>query len=52
MRFGVFYELQLPKPWEPDDEHKLFQDALEQVVLADKLGIAHDGRTMTRGAYG
>ena len=39
MRFGVFYELQLPKPWEPDDEHKLFQDALEQVVLADKLGI-------------
>ncbi len=39
MRFGVFYELQLPKPWEPDDEHKLFQDALVQVVLADKLGI-------------
>ncbi len=39
MRFGVFYELQLPKPWAPGDEHKLFQDALEQVVLADKLGI-------------
>jgi len=39
MRFGVFYELQLPKPWSEGDEHKLFQDALEQVVLADKLGI-------------
>ena len=39
MRFGVFYELQLPKPWEAGDEHKLFQDALKQVVLADKLGI-------------
>jgi alkanesulfonate monooxygenase SsuD/methylene tetrahydromethanopterin reductase-like flavin-dependent oxidoreductase (luciferase family) len=39
MRFGVFYELQLPKPWSEGDEHRLFQDALEQVVLADKLGI-------------
>jgi hypothetical protein len=24
MRFGVFYELQLPKPWKPGDEHRLF----------------------------
>ena len=38
MRFGVFYELQLPKPWNPGDEHRLFQEAMEQVVLADKLG--------------
>ena len=39
MRFGVFYELQLPKPWSEDDEHRLFHEALEQVVLADALGI-------------
>ena len=39
MRFGVFYELQLPKPWAKDDEHKLFKDALEQVALADRLGF-------------
>ncbi|MFP6655938.1 MAG: LLM class flavin-dependent oxidoreductase [Myxococcota bacterium] len=39
MRFGVFYELQLPKPWQEGDEHRLFRDALEQVVLADRLGI-------------
>jgi alkanesulfonate monooxygenase SsuD/methylene tetrahydromethanopterin reductase-like flavin-dependent oxidoreductase (luciferase family) len=39
MRFGVFYELQLPKPWNPGDEHRLFREALEQVVLADQLGI-------------
>jgi alkanesulfonate monooxygenase SsuD/methylene tetrahydromethanopterin reductase-like flavin-dependent oxidoreductase (luciferase family) len=39
MRFGVFYELQLPKPWLPGDEHKLFKEALQQVVLADKLGF-------------
>jgi alkanesulfonate monooxygenase SsuD/methylene tetrahydromethanopterin reductase-like flavin-dependent oxidoreductase (luciferase family) len=38
MRFGVFYELQLPRPWNPGDEHRLFKEALEQVVLADRLG--------------
>jgi len=39
LRFGVFYELQLPKPWNEGDEHRLFQEALEQVVLADRLGF-------------
>lgn len=38
MKFGVFYELQLPKPWKPGDEAKLFHEALDQVVLADRLG--------------
>lgn len=38
MKFGVFYELQLPKPWAPGDEARLFHEALEQVVLADRLG--------------
>jgi alkanesulfonate monooxygenase SsuD/methylene tetrahydromethanopterin reductase-like flavin-dependent oxidoreductase (luciferase family) len=41
MRFGVFYEMQLPKPWAPDDERQLFHHALEQVVLADRLGYDH-----------
>ena len=39
MRFGIFYEHQLPKPWNKGDEAKLFHDALAQVVLADKLGF-------------
>jgi alkanesulfonate monooxygenase SsuD/methylene tetrahydromethanopterin reductase-like flavin-dependent oxidoreductase (luciferase family) len=39
MRFGIFYEHQLPRPWEADSEHRLLKDALEQVELADKLGI-------------
>ncbi len=39
MKFGVFYEHQLPKPWGEGTEQKLFQDALDQVELADKLGI-------------
>ncbi len=38
MRFGVFYELQLPRPWNEGDERNLFHQALEQVALADRLG--------------
>ena len=39
MKFGIFYEHQLPRPWGPDDEHTLFKNALDQVELADRLGI-------------
>lgn len=39
MKFGLFYEHQIPRPWQEGAEHKLFQDALEQVELADKLGF-------------
>ena len=39
MKFGLFYEHQLPRPWGPDSEHQLLKDALEQVELADKLGM-------------
>ncbi len=38
MRFGIFYEHQLPRPWNEGDEARLFHEALEQVVLADRLG--------------
>ena len=38
MWFGVFYEHQLPKPWNEGDEARLFHEALQQVVLADRLG--------------
>lgn len=41
MKFGVFYELQLPRPWTEDAEHRLFQEALDQIALADELGIDH-----------
>src|SRR4051812_28250322 len=39
MRFGIFYEHQLPRPWDGDAEEKLLSDALDQVELADKLGF-------------
>jgi alkanesulfonate monooxygenase SsuD/methylene tetrahydromethanopterin reductase-like flavin-dependent oxidoreductase (luciferase family) len=44
VKFGLFYELQLPKPydcdtWNPDDERRIIQEMLEQVELADRLGF-------------
>ena len=44
MKFGLFYEMQLPKPydadqWDPDAERRIYQEALEQVELADRLGF-------------
>jgi alkanesulfonate monooxygenase SsuD/methylene tetrahydromethanopterin reductase-like flavin-dependent oxidoreductase (luciferase family) len=41
MRFGIFYEHQFPRPWDEGGELQLFQDALDQVELADRLGIDH-----------
>ncbi|HEV3055155.1 MAG TPA: LLM class flavin-dependent oxidoreductase [Solirubrobacteraceae bacterium] len=39
MRFGIFYELQLPRPWGADSEAQLLRESLEQVDLADRLGF-------------
>src|SRR5438309_8409557 len=39
MRYGLFYEHQLPRPWREGAEGRLLSDALEQVELADKLGF-------------
>ena len=40
MKFGVFYEHQLPRPWETDSEYRLLQDALEQARV-EIVGAAH-----------
>jgi len=39
MKFGIFYEHQLPRPWDEESEHRLLKDALEQVELADRVGF-------------
>lgn len=41
MQFGIFYEHQIPRPWRKGDEHRLLKEALEQVELADRLGIEY-----------
>ena len=38
MKFGIFYEHQLPKPWTQDSEYRLLQNSLDQIELADRLG--------------
>ena len=39
MKFGIFYEHQLPRPWTERSEQELFNEALDQVELADRLGL-------------
>jgi alkanesulfonate monooxygenase SsuD/methylene tetrahydromethanopterin reductase-like flavin-dependent oxidoreductase (luciferase family) len=39
MKFGIFYEHQIPRPWDANAEHRIYREALEQVELADRLGI-------------
>jgi alkanesulfonate monooxygenase SsuD/methylene tetrahydromethanopterin reductase-like flavin-dependent oxidoreductase (luciferase family) len=39
MRFGIFYEHQIPRPWGDDGEHRLMNDALDQIELADHVGF-------------
>ena len=39
MRFSIFYEHQLPRPWDDGAEARVVHEALEQVQLADRLGF-------------
>jgi alkanesulfonate monooxygenase SsuD/methylene tetrahydromethanopterin reductase-like flavin-dependent oxidoreductase (luciferase family) len=39
VRFGLFYEHQVPRPWADGDERRVFNEALEQIELADRLGF-------------
>src|SRR6201992_1285630 len=41
MKFGIFYELQLPRPWVEGDELRLYQNALTQLETADRCGYDH-----------
>ncbi len=38
MKFGIFYEHQLPRPWHDRSEYELLQESLDQIELADQLG--------------
>jgi alkanesulfonate monooxygenase SsuD/methylene tetrahydromethanopterin reductase-like flavin-dependent oxidoreductase (luciferase family) len=41
MKFGLFFEHQLPKPWSPDGDRLALENALEQCELADRLGVQY-----------
>ena len=44
MKFGLLYEMQLPRPldsdqWHADDEHRIVRETLDQIEYADRLGF-------------
>ena len=39
MEFGLFMELSVPRPWTPESESQVYENALEQVRLADEFGF-------------
>src|SRR4051794_23589495 len=39
MKFGLFYEHQVPQPWTAGSELRVFNEIIEQVGLADRLGF-------------
>ena len=39
MRFGIFFELSVPRPFSAEGEQAVFENALEQARLADQLGF-------------
>jgi hypothetical protein len=41
MQFGLFYEHQVPRPWDVEAERRVLLDALEQIALADRLGVEY-----------
>ena len=38
MRFALFYEIPVARPWGPDSERQAYQDTLEQAVAGERAG--------------
>ena len=39
MKFALFYEIPVPRPWTPESEHQAYKNTIEQAVLGDKVGF-------------
>ncbi|MGO9058585.1 MAG: LLM class flavin-dependent oxidoreductase [Candidatus Binataceae bacterium] len=39
MRFGLLYEMEMPRPWNDRSEYNIYWQALEQIELGDRLGF-------------
>ena len=39
MKFALFYEIPVPKPWGPDDEYEAYQNTITQAVAGEKAGF-------------
>ncbi len=40
MRIGLFYQIQVPKPWTPTSESQRIHEALEQIPYAEEMGFS------------
>ncbi|HZN15668.1 MAG TPA: LLM class flavin-dependent oxidoreductase [Acidimicrobiales bacterium] len=39
MKFALFYEIPVARPWDEDAEHRAYKNTLEQAILGDKVGF-------------
>ena len=39
MKFALFYEIPVARPWDEGSEHRAYKNTLEQVILGDKVGF-------------
>ena len=39
MKFALFYEIPVARPWTPGKEHQAYKDTIEQAVLGDEMGF-------------
>lgn len=39
MKFGLFYEISVPRPWDRESERTAYENNIEQIKLADELGF-------------
>src|SRR5215470_11777109 len=39
MKFAMFYEIPVAKPWGPRSEYDAYQHTIEQAVLGDRMGF-------------
>jgi alkanesulfonate monooxygenase SsuD/methylene tetrahydromethanopterin reductase-like flavin-dependent oxidoreductase (luciferase family) len=39
MKFALFYEIPVARPWTPGKEHQAYKNTLEQAILGDKVGF-------------
>jgi alkanesulfonate monooxygenase SsuD/methylene tetrahydromethanopterin reductase-like flavin-dependent oxidoreductase (luciferase family) len=39
MKFALFYEIPVARPWDPQSEYRAYHNTLEQAILGDRMGF-------------
>src|SRR5260370_25581031 len=39
MKFALFYEIPVARPWSPDSEHRAYKNTLEQAIAGEQAGF-------------